>query len=178
MSQIERYEKGGIGRWYWDYRDRAALSFMGDGPVLDVGCGAGITTKKAGAIGLDLDRGDVKGSVYDLPFKSGTFGTVLLLEVIEHLEDWARAIFEIKRVLKPGGRIVMVFPNDWAFKIAWALFLMWREVFRDRGHLRQWTPGRARDVVKWSGFRVIETRSIPFRFWPFSLHHIIVGEKC
>ena len=178
MSQHERYEKGGIGRWYWDYRDRAALSFMGDDPVLDVGCGDGITTKKAGAIGMDLDRGDVKGSVYSLPFKSGSFGTVLLLEVIEHLEAPERAMGEISRALKTNGRIIVVFPNDAVFKIAWALFLMWGEVFRDRGHLRQWAPGRARDVVKWSGFRVIETRSIPFRFWPFSLHHIIVGEKC
>ena len=178
MSQRERYEKGGIGRWYWDYRDRAALSFLGDGPVLDVGCGDGITTKKAGAIGMDLDRGDVKGSVYDLPFKSGTFGTVLLLEVIEHLERPWKALKEIHRVLKPGGRIVVLFPNDIIFKVAWALCLMWGEIERDRGHLWQWTPRTAMAGLYLSGFRSFESHSIPFHFWPLSLHHIIVGEKC
>jgi SAM-dependent methyltransferase len=177
VGQRERYAKGGIGRWYWDHRDRAVMPWIGDGPILDVGCGEGITTEKAGAIGMDLDQGDVRGSVYDLPFKSGTFGTVLFLEVIEHLKDWARAIGEIKRILKPGGKIVMVFPNDWTFKVAWSLFFMWREIFRNRGHLGQWTPREARNVVRWSGFRIIESRSIPFHFWTLSLHHLIVARK-
>jgi SAM-dependent methyltransferase len=177
MSQLERYEKGGIGRWYWDYRDRAALSFMGDGPVLDVGCGDGITTKKAGAIGMDLDRGDVKGSVYSLPFRSGTFGTVLLMEVIEHLErPWA-ALKEIHRVLKPGGRIVVVFPNDTVFLVARILCLMWDQI-QDWGHKWQWTPRIASLTLPAWGFKVTESRSIPFRYWPVSLHHVIVGEKC
>jgi len=178
MSQRERYEKGGIGRWYWDFRDRIALWFMGDGPVLDVGCGEGITTEKAGAIGIDLDQGDVRGSVYALPFKQGIFGTVLLLEVIEHLLFPERAIEEIRKVLKVHGRIVMVFPNDAVFKIAWALCGMWAEIFKNRGHVRQWTPAEAKEMLRGHEFRVVESRSTPFHFWPLSLHHIVVGEKC
>jgi SAM-dependent methyltransferase len=177
MSQLERYKRGGIGRWYWDYRDRAALSFMGDGPVLDVGCGDGITTKKAGAIGMDLDRGDVKGSVYSLPFRTGTFGTVLLMEVIEHLEAPEKAMGEISRALKTNGRIVVVFPNDAVFRIARTLCGMWDQI-RDWGHLKRWTPIEAKELLQGHGFRVVESRSIPFRYWPVSLHHVIVGEKC
>ena len=179
MSQHERYEKGGLGRWYWDYRDRAALSFIGEGPMLDVGCGEMITTRKIpGAFGIDLDRGDVRGSVYDLPFKTDTFGTVLLLEVIEHLKRPWRALQEIHRVLKPGGKIIVLFPNDRTFKVAWFLFGMWGEIGRNRGHIWQWKP-----LTVWAGlylsrFNNFKTRSIPFRFWPLSLHHIIVGEKC
>jgi SAM-dependent methyltransferase len=177
MNQLERYERGGIGRWYWDYRDRAALSFVGDGPVLDVGCGDGITTKKAGAIGLDLDRGDVRGSVYSLPFRSDTFGTVLLMEVIEHLETPEKAFGEIKRVLKPGGKLIVVFPNDTVFLIARILCFMWDQI-RDWGHQRQWTPWIATVMLQACGFKVTENRSIPFKFWPVSLHHVVVGEKC
>jgi len=178
MSQRERYEKGGIGRWYWDFRDQAVMALLGEGPVLDVGCGEGITTKKAGAIGLDLDRGDVKGSVYDLPFKEGALGTVLLLEVIEHLSNYGRALQEIHRVLKQGGKIIVLFPNDRAFKLAWFLCGMWAEITKDRGHVRQWTPRMVKELLQAFGFKVAKRRSIPFHFWPLSLHHVVVGEKC
>ena len=147
-----------------------------EGKILDVGCGEGITTEKMGAIGLDLNRGTVKGSAYDIPFPDETFGAVTLLEVIEHLEEPEKAMVEIKRVLKPGGKIIMLFPNDWIFKIAWFLFGMCGEIFRDRGHLRQWTPRKAKELLY--GFMVMEGRSIPFKFWPVSLHHVIVWEKC
>lgn len=154
------------------------MALMGDGPVLDVGCGEMITTRKAGAIGMDLDRGDVHGSVYALPFKQETFGTVLLLEVIEHLSDPEMAMGGIKRILKYGGRLVIVFPNDLVFKIAWFLCGMWGEIFKDRGHLRKWIPGKARELLRIHGFNVMARRNIPFHFWPLSLHHIVVGEKC
>jgi ubiquinone/menaquinone biosynthesis C-methylase UbiE len=47
LLQREQYGKGGIGRWYWDYRDRRALAFIRDEKnILDVGCGEGITLEK------------------------------------------------------------------------------------------------------------------------------------
>ena len=185
MSQRERYERGGIGRWYWDYRDRAVLEFVdygsgqSKGRVLDVGCGEMITTRRIpGAVGMDLDQGDARGSVYALPFKDESFDTVLFSEVIEHLRrPWA-AIVEIRRVLKTGGRIIMLFPNDRTFKLAWFLCGMWGEITRDRGHMYQWEPLKAWAMLHLCDFRVIVQRSIPFKYWPLSLHHIIVGEKC
>jgi SAM-dependent methyltransferase len=178
MSQLERYEQGGIGRWYWDYRDRAIMDLSPTGKILDVGCGEMITTRKTGAIGMDVDNGDVRGSVYALPFKDESFGTVVFSEVVEHLSAPEMAMEEIRGILKHGGRLVMVFPNDLVFKIAWFLCLMWGEIFKDRGHLRQWTPTKANDLLRRHGFKVMARRSIPFKLWPFSLHHIIVGEKC
>jgi SAM-dependent methyltransferase len=179
MSQRERYEQGGIGRRYWDFRDGTILKMLGDGPVLDAGCGEMITTRKIpGAIGMDLQSGDVRGSVYNIPFRAETFGSVVFSEVIEHLERPEAAIDEIKRVLKRNGRVIVVFPNDLVFKIAWFICGMWAEIFRDRGHVRQWTPRAADDALQRSGFKVTARRNIPFGFWPFSLHHIVVGEKC
>ncbi len=178
MSQRERYEQGGPGRWYWDFRDKALMSFIGKGPVLDAGCGEMITTRKIRAIGMDLDNGDIRGSVYALPFKDESFGTVLFSEVIEHLRNPWEAIREIRRVLKPGGRIIIVFPHDFIFKIAWLFFGMWGEINRDRGHLHQWTPLKAWTVLYLSYFKIIGQRGIPFNWWPLSLHHILVGKKC
>jgi len=177
MGQIERYNQGGIGRWYWDYRDRAVMRHLGDNPILDVGCGEMITTRKMGAIELDIESGDVRGSVYAMQFAQGTIGTVTLLEVIEHLHKPWDAIMEIRRVLKPGGRLIVLFPNDRTFKIAWALAGMWGEIGRDRGHVKQWTPGLAEYMQLQSGSYRVQHESIPVNCWQIALHHIVVAEK-
>lgn len=47
-----------------------------------------------------------------LPFEDATFDLVLFCEVIEHLlSDAVGALLELKRVLKPGGRLVLTTPN-------------------------------------------------------------------
>lgn len=64
-------------------------------------------------VGLDIRPGkgvDVVGSVYDLPFKDNEFEIVLCMVVMEHLEDPQKAILEMKRVLKSGGKILVSVP--------------------------------------------------------------------
>jgi SAM-dependent methyltransferase len=46
-----------------------------------------------------------------LPFKSGQFDAVNLVEVIEHIEHQAQLIRELRRVLKPGGQVLISTPN-------------------------------------------------------------------
>lgn len=177
MGQVERYNQGGIGRWYWDYRDRAVMRYLAEGPIIDVGCGEMITTRKMGAWGINLEGPGLPGSAYDIPFKSEYAGTVTLLEVIEHLAKPLDAIMEIRRVLKPGGRLIVLFPNDRTFKLAWALTGMWGEIGRDRGHLKQWTPGLGEYLLLQSGFCIVDHESIPVNCWTLALHHIVVAEK-
>jgi predicted SAM-dependent methyltransferase len=66
--------------------------------------------------GLDLKKTPnfQAGSVFDIPFPGATFDTVVLGEFIEHCtyESAAEAILECRRVLKPGGRLVLTFPLD------------------------------------------------------------------
>ena len=64
-------------------------------------------------VGLDIRPGpgvDVVGSVYELPFQEGEFDMVLCMVVMEHLEDPKQAILEMKRVLKPRGKILVSVP--------------------------------------------------------------------
>jgi SAM-dependent methyltransferase len=53
--------------------------------------------------GVDLTDG--------LPFPDGSFDLVFLTEVIEHLENHKAAIFNLARVAKPGGRLIITTPN-------------------------------------------------------------------
>jgi SAM-dependent methyltransferase len=48
------------------------------------------------------------GSVTDLPFADDEFDTVLDFSTIDHVADPARVLDEYQRVLKPGGRLVLV----------------------------------------------------------------------
>lgn len=53
---------------------------------------------------------DVIGSAYELPFADHSFDGVLCTEMIEHLETPQKAIDEMFRVLKPGGKVILSTP--------------------------------------------------------------------
>ncbi|MBT1072569.1 class I SAM-dependent methyltransferase [Pelotalea chapellei] len=195
IYQREQYAKGGLGVRYWDYRDRIAFQSIIGNDILDAGCGEGLTLEKlvklnpaARVIGVDTEPENLEicrrhglpvqeGSLYDLPFADASFDTVLFSEVIEHLDDPERALAEIFRVLRPGGRVIIIFPNDRTFMLARLALGMVREAFYDPGHVRQWTPRQIRSVLSAVGFKTVAARNIPFLCWPACLHHICVAEK-
>jgi ubiquinone/menaquinone biosynthesis C-methylase UbiE len=49
-----------------------------------------------------------QGDIYDLPLANGSFDVVILHQVLHFLDDGARAIHEAARVLRPGGRLLVV----------------------------------------------------------------------
>ena len=49
---------------------------------------------------------------YHIPFATATFTTVLMVAMLEHTSQPWRVLAEARRVLKPGGRAIMVVPND------------------------------------------------------------------
>jgi len=97
------------------------------GRVFENGCGLGsyLMRLKSGdniTIGLDvefertLDAHQKSSNVLCgvgefLPFPSNSFDLVLSNEVLEHVQDDCKAVYEIVRTLKPGGRLVVFCPN-------------------------------------------------------------------
>ena len=98
--------------------------------VLDLGCGAGrflAALRDAGAepVGVEIAeaaveraRTNVPGADVRLlepdgtiPAAHGEFDLVWCSEVLEHIPDVGAALFEVRRVLKPGGRLLATVPH-------------------------------------------------------------------
>lgn len=196
LLQREQYAKGGIGRWYWDYRDRRTFSYIREEKdILDLGCGEGVTLEKIlrkipgrNVLGLDPSVEKVRicnehqlparqGSAYALDLEDRSWDCCFFLEVIEHLLEPQKALREIHRVLRKGGLLFIIFPHDWLFKVARLTFLKFKEAFSPSGHVKQWTPARMRRALKEAGFEVQDEIPLPFHFWWCSLHCLVVARK-
>lgn len=108
--------------------------------TLDIGCGDSRYAKYfTRRVGLDTQKGpgvDVVGNIYALPFPDSTFEQILCTEVLEHLTEPERAVSEMKRVLKKGGKLVLTTrflypihdaPHDYLRYTKYALCHLFRE---------------------------------------------------
>ena len=101
--------------------------------ILDAGCGSGrnmVELARRGTVtGVELsptsvclarERGVgevIEGSVLDMPFPDASFELAVSLDVVEHLEDDATALHEMRRVVAPGGALVVTVP---AYQWLWS----------------------------------------------------------
>jgi SAM-dependent methyltransferase len=92
---------------------KRAASDLGRYRVLDVGCGIKpyypfFKPYAAEYLGVDVANpaADLEGAVESLPVPDGSFELVLCTQVLEHSEDPARAVAELRRVVAPGGRVL------------------------------------------------------------------------
>jgi len=153
-----------------DARLLAILAGLGplDGlRMLDLGCGKGrfarvLANRGAELTGLDLSRAmlmaaggldRVQASVRRLPFRTSTFDAVLAVEVIEHVDPRSLdlVLAEARRVLRPGGRILIVDKNVWSWNAErrWLPSVVLKWIDERRG-LWMYSPG---DRVRERWFR-------------------------
>lgn len=126
---------------------RMASTISGSKIVLDVGCGGqpyGVLFSNCLYIPMDLSierRPTVVADARSIPVKSETVDCVLCTEVIEHVFDYGEVIREIKRVLRPGGKLILTAPMSWGLHYEPHDF--WR-----------FTPYSLRKILEDEGFEV------------------------
>ncbi len=197
IYQREQYAKGGAGRRYWDYRDNIVFSYIlpRHKSIVDIGCGEGIALEKLTGlfpgnevVGVDLELENIEicrehgltavySNVYELALPTARFDVAICIDVLEHLTRPEDGVKELYRILRPGGRLIIVIPNDRNFFLSRLALGMIKEAFYDAGHERQWRPREVAGLLERTGFGIAAGRSIPFLLWHTSLHHVIVAEK-
>ena len=105
---------------------REASLIIGDGPILDLGCGVGHSFEMFGersSVGVDISKAALNGQprrtvcadMRAIPFKAGSFSSVVCVHAIEHVPDPDLVVAEAARVIKPDGISIFVTPNRLTF---------------------------------------------------------------
>jgi 2-polyprenyl-3-methyl-5-hydroxy-6-metoxy-1,4-benzoquinol methylase len=146
--------------------------------VLDVGCSSGYLARPLvgrGCVVVGVERDPVAAesarevceAVYvgdvetmDLPFVDQAFDVVLCGDLLEHLRDPEAFLVRVRRLLTPGGRVVLSTPNvaNWAMRLS---LLAGRWTYKDRGildrtHARLFTRRTLVETLELAGYRIVE----------------------
>ena len=132
--------------------------------ILDVGCGTGanllMLSKYGDAEGVDIsedalafcrERGLDKvklGAGEELPYENGTFDLVTAFDVVEHMDDDIAGLREMRRVLRPDGRVLLFVPT---------FMFLWGVQDDVSHHRRRYRLSDLQRVVTAAGFEVERT---------------------
>lgn len=165
----------------------------GNGRMLDIGCGDGenllrfgdVPLAKVGlevsfrrlrtarSLGLDV----LQGSGTHLPFADDSFDLIYIAHVLHHVADYAAVLREMRRCLRPNGRIFLVetVTDHPLLRLARAVHPVWQgdEVEAN------WRYAELMAMLRGAGFEVVENgrynlifflwEMLPLAFWPFEL---------
>jgi ubiquinone/menaquinone biosynthesis C-methylase UbiE len=190
------------------------LSIYNQGKVLDAGCGWGyyldlivrfkkiFKKNRLRLVGLDNDRESIEiaktrlkgekvkivyGDITDLPFPSNNFDVVILSEVLEHIDDDLKALEEIRRVLKNGGKLILTVPNksypflwdplNWILEHFFSKHIkngFWSGIWAN--HLRLYGREDITLIIKKAGFKIEQVECITNWCLPFNVNLLYGGK--
>src|SRR5204863_5855183 len=115
------------------------LAQFGDAQGVDVSSDAVAFCRERGLENVKL------GAAESLPYDDGTFDLVTAFDVVEHMDDDLAGLREMRRVLRPGGRVLLFVPT---FMFLWGL--------QDEvsNHRRRYRLPQLRHVLEQAGLEV------------------------
>jgi ubiquinone/menaquinone biosynthesis C-methylase UbiE len=186
---FERYLVPAItAKWAEDLLDRAQPRT--GAAILDIACGTGIVARLAAKrmgrgllTGLDLNTGMlavartaptegaaiiwIEGSALDLPFPAGSFDTVLCQQGLRFFPDQRKALGEMCRVLKGGGRAALsVYSRiEWAPGANAFVLALDDVVGRDASRIKRrehsfTDPIQLETLLRDSGFNAVDVQTV------------------
>ncbi len=157
---------------HWWYRGRrrvlerviADLHLPARARILDAGCGSGrnmVELARHGTVtGMELSNTSValareraageviEGSVLEMDFAPDSFDLAVSLDVIEHLDDDLAALRELRRVVAPGGSLLVTVP---------AYQWLWSRHDEINQHHRRYTRRALQRVAEEAGWKQART---------------------
>jgi cyclopropane fatty-acyl-phospholipid synthase-like methyltransferase len=128
MTEYDSHRYARVNRWDSSHLRRIdrLLPLRAGERVLEVGCGQGHLTRRLAERGVDIvgidanpNASHLSGSdrvlhmrAEDLEFPDDEFDAIVSVHAIEHIPPLERAIAEMARVLRPGGRALFIYPAE------------------------------------------------------------------
>ncbi len=161
--------------------------------LLDVGCGDGSLLRMMleygwDCQGLDFDDGAVRnaarkglhvacGTLEEQRYAEAAFDAITMSHVIEHVPEPLALLSECRRILKPGGRLVLVTPNSQSlgrkmFGSSWSHLA-------PPYHLRIFSPHSLSTLASRAGFRTVRTATLARTFESVAIESVRIrfGKK-
>ena len=179
LELIARAKKSPAMRLGFDMiRRRRTPKLISSGRLLDVGCSNGAylaalrergwevegvemdehaASYAANERGLKVTRGDAESALRTLD--SDRFSVVTMWHLLEHLFDPLEALKQVRRVLKPGGVLMLEVPDISAPPAAW-FKKNWFPLDIPR-HLYHFSPETLREMLAKAGLKLVEVKGIP-----------------
>ena len=167
-------------------RVQKMLALLGNPPrqarLLDVGCSSGAFLMTARKLGLETMGVEPSADAAETARRAGlnvftgfleaarlvdaSFDAATLIEVIEHLRDPRSLLAECRRVLRPGGILLVTTPNahSWTARLMgsrWAGF----SLTAMGGHISFFNPRSMRTIAERTGFDLVRTETFNVRFF-------------
>ena len=171
---------------HWWYRGRRRiidvlmrrLELPPGAKILDAGCGSGrnmVEFARVGTVtGVEIsdasiararERGIgevVQSSITELPLPDDRFDVAVCLDVIEHIEDDLRALRELRRVVRPGGILLVTVP---------AYQWLWSEHDVINHHKRRYTRKTLSAAAEQAGWEATRTTYFNGCLLPVAIVH-------
>lgn len=175
-----RTPRPGRPSWRRGRRERQTLPWHGQGRLLDFGCGGGSYLQRMHSLGwrvagLDVSAAAVQRvrSALGLHALVGTlphpllepagFDVITMWHSLEHVHDPLTVLREARRLLAPGGRLLVAAPNIAGLPFRW-FGPAWYALDVPR-HLTHFTPATLERMLRCAGFRTGPVRMVRHSDW-------------